>query len=464
MTLCQSVYELMNRLETTGFIYEASEMALRSILLGIPSRLPTKNLFSSTFTDDYEPGTFTVDERRQKPPFICVEDDSSLEEWIIKESQQDLVKVLPRLESVCPWQLPSQKEIGEIPHKTLEVLEHRFDGEHKLSEEIYQQEYTDVFRRINLIYLTGWPKLPFNEYDAVNHHLFPLGIELARRAARLDLSTLLKASAVAGLVGLNHKTNASATSLIYKKSVISTNFDAPLSVTADGTYTSLLEKCQEEWAIDGENQFFDYVLCQSQPNHLIFFPDDLLETIIDLKLMESLLDASTRLTICAVPRAVRMGNDAGAQDIYRAMQEDVFSRLLQFHGAGRFQINSNGPLSGNVNGRKMSAAVVELIQSADNVYAKGARSFECLQGLKKDSFYGFAVCRSISESVTGVDAESGRAVLVYQEAGQKSFDGFRRRHLRSVQFPSGRRGWLASKVVLDQPFIPTSDAPLLKTK
>jgi 2-polyprenyl-3-methyl-5-hydroxy-6-metoxy-1,4-benzoquinol methylase len=55
-----------------------------------------------------------------------------------------------------------------------------------------------------------------------------------------------------------------------------------------------------------------------------------------------------------------------------------------------------------------------------------------MQGINRDTYFGFMVCREFSEAVTGLFAEDTPLVFLRQPAGEKSFTGFRKRAERVV--------------------------------
>jgi hypothetical protein len=447
-----AIRELMSKLESAGFLYgpyKDSKLNTKHTLLGMPLQVARETLVENIFTKGYEPGTFTIGERKAKPEYISIDDPSSFEDWVIEEAHSDLDRLIPIVENHCPWILPSKSDINSIPREVLECFDYMFDEKTILADEIYQQEYTDVIRRLNCIYLTGWPRLPFNEYDEVNTKLLPVGLRIAAKCENVDLPTLLRISTASGLIGINFKRNASATSVLYTNNIIPVTFERSMSKLADQVFGALLDKSNNGWGINCENEFIYQVLNSRKQLSLIFFTDDFLESIIDLKLIEHILRQNLNLRVTIVPRASRFGNDASYQDIYYFIQQNTFKYLLECVAKKRLFIEPGGPLSGNVNGLRLSKNVLGQIMASDIVFAKGARSFECLQGLKKPAFFAFAVCRSISEAVTGIDAETGKLVLIYQEQGRHSFIGYRKRHLRPKISSSGRMYWLAERTTME---------------
>ncbi|MBI5249105.1 MAG: class I SAM-dependent methyltransferase [Desulfomonile tiedjei] len=79
------------------------------------------------------------------------------------------------------------------------------------------------------------------------------------------------------------------------------------------------------------------------------------------------------------------------------------------------------------------------------VDVRGARNYEMMQGLKKQMFFGFMVCRDFSVSVSGLSPRDRPLVFIRHLQGERSFDGFKQRHLRS--HPDGYM--LAKRTIFD---------------
>jgi hypothetical protein len=422
---------------------------IRRVLLGAPARMPTRAEFGAIFDDNYEPGTFTLGERETAPDYLSVTDKESYADWVLREVAEDAERLIPLLADACPWIVPPGVSSEELARETLELLACRFGTSRELKDDTYQQEYSDVFRRAVLARLTGYPRLPFTEYDRLNSKLLNLGLAIASKCDDLELSVLMMVSVACGLVGLNHKRSAAAASPLHSNRIIPIDLEGPPRDIAESVFTELLDRVRDGWAIDCEGKFLSLLGGGTGQFRLVFFTDDYLETIIDMKLIEKLLTHFPALHVRVVPRANRVGNDASSCDLRLLLQMPSFGLLKDFETRGRFAVEAMGPLSGNVNGRYLSRPVVCHLRGADAVVVKGARSFESLQGMKKNVFFSFAVCRSLSESVTGIDAETGALVLIHQPPGDTSFAGFRERHKRAVRNESGRTMWLASRTTVD---------------
>lgn len=74
-----------------------------------------------------------------------------------------------------------------------------------------------------------------------------------------------------------------------------------------------------------------------------------------------------------------------------------------------------------------------LIQESDMLDIRGARNFEMMQGINKDSFFGFMVCREFSEATIGLPAKDTPLIYMRQPAGERSFSDFRQRRVRTTR-------------------------------
>ena len=77
----------------------------------------------------------------------------------------------------------------------------------------------------------------------------------------------------------------------------------------------------------------------------------------------------------------------------------------------------DGPIIGGCNLKKLSRNILDAIQKSQLLDIRGARNYEMLQGLNKDVYFGFIVCREISESLTGLF--SSKTFLLFISTNQK---------------------------------------------
>ncbi len=182
---------------------------------------------------------------------------------------------------------------------------------------------------------------------------------------------------------------------------------------------------------------------------MVYFTDDYIETIFDLKCLERQLEHNEYLTIHLVPRAHYYGNDASYEDIMELMCEEVFSKLGRFYETRRFTVCREGPHMGTFYKETISREVAELFRNSDVVVVKGSRPYETMQGIRKPAYFSMAVCREFCESITGVDERSGAPVFIRQDPGVASFTDFRHRVDRMHIFEDGKVAGLARMTAMD---------------
>ncbi len=190
----------------------------------------------------------------------------------------------------------------------------------------------------------------------------------------------------------------------------------------------LWETAHTKKRIDATNVFLESLRNSSWRTYrIVLFPDDYLESIFLLKFYSELLKEFPHVEIDCVPRSIRCGNDATWRDI-----EDFLIHFSDLAKNPRFRVHRNGPKLGTVNLLKLEHNIMDLLEIADVVDARGARNYEMMQGINRDAYFGFMVCRDFSEAVTGLFADDTPLVFLRQPAGEKSFRGFRNRSDRNV--------------------------------
>jgi len=428
------VRKLVESLQSTGQInskaksdHQIEEMLFR-LILGFPPDAARCEDVIEIFGKNYCPGTFTIAEIEHNPNFLCGETSIGYEPWVRQEIGRDIKAMIDvGLLNACTT------GISEVKDDVLEILSYKFDNGQCLRDLIGLQEYTDIFRRLILALLLGNPEAEFNTYEELNDVGGAIALDIVAKLDDRPLSELLKMSISAGLIGLNLKTSAAATSRIHNSGIIAIDPHKRPSLQVEEVLHCLLKKASQKMAIDYWKDYEARVL-RADPMTLVVFTDDYIETIFDLKLIERQLNDNPNLRVWLIPRARRYGNDASYEDVMNLLGEPVFRNLKSLNKHGRFDICASGPRLGTVNGLKISQRVADLLKRCDAVFVKGARAYEMLQGIGKLTYFGFAVCREISEAVTGIDAETGDVVFIRQMPYQRTFLGFRNRTSRPYKF------------------------------
>lgn len=414
---------------------ETEEEVFR-LILGFSADFAKPEDIIELFGESYFPGTFAIGEIDRHSEFLCQETNIGYDPWVRREIRRD-IEVMRQVSGL----IVDSSLISNVEDDVLQLLCHEVMGNKRLCDLIALQEYTDIFRRLILALLLGNPELEVNTYRELNEVGGAISLAILPKLDNLRLHELLKMSLAAGLIGLNLKTSASATSKIHQSGIIPLSLHECIDQQLARVYEQLQRKTQEEMAIDYWEDYEKHVL-QTQPKNLVVFTDDYIETIFDLKLVERQLYHNPNLTVCVIPRARRYGNDASYEDVVRLLEEPVFRTLKLQNSQGRLKVSPDGPRLGTVNGLRISQGVADQLKRCDALFVKGARAYEMLQGVGKPAYFGFAVCREISEAVTGINAETGALVFIRQHPFQRTFSGFRMRRSRPHEFRTGRRSFL----------------------
>ena len=396
-------------------------------ILGYQNHSPILAYKKGLCCSDYEPGTFTLAEISPDASFL--KEGMSFVEWVDKTLNQEI----GYLETSFP-NLFKRRSIAETKELTKKVLTMNGPIGRTLHQEIWFQEYSDILRRIILMVTINNPDLEIDIYPNLTTKRKKIAFDILKQLEETkhpNLQEWLFISIAAGLMGVDEKSNHAATSDIVRTHVISLQ-------GADEQPTAVRNICDQLWQtantkvrIDATNIFLETLRTSSwRTFRIVSFPDDYLESIFLLKFYTELLREFPHIEIDCVPRSIRCGNDATWQDI-----EDFQGKFPGLAKNPRFRIHRGGPKLGTVNLLKLEHSVMDLLEIADIVDARGARNYEMMQGINRDAYFGFMVCREFSEAVTGLFAEDTPLVFLRQPAGEKSFTGFRR---RSERIANGR--------------------------
>lgn len=421
----------------------------RQILLEPPDSAGP--LYQKLLPADYEPGTFRISEREGCPSFLYESERSlGFDEWLLSVVQSDLERILPILQG-RGISIPAAPE--EIGRDIQSILTFERPPIPPLARQIWNQEYSDIIRRLELMLLTGDPDLDLDLYAEVNQRATELGMELIRRFEKRPGTTLREwclLSVATGLVGLNEKSSMDATSQFYRVSEIPLNISESAARNAERIYPRLEDMVTRKHLLDDSQLFLDDILRQRSRNlTLAVFPDDYLETVFLLKFYELLLVKQPRLAVHFFPKSCRCGNDATAEDIASMFKFPLFEGLRRASNEGRFVSHPDGPAIGGLNLMKLPATAIRKLLDADALDIRGCRAFEMAQGIRKPAVFSFNVIREISESITGLDGESRHMVFIVQNRGEKSFSGFRNRCHREILSSSGRPFMVVPHTVMD---------------
>jgi 2-polyprenyl-3-methyl-5-hydroxy-6-metoxy-1,4-benzoquinol methylase len=280
------------------------------------------------------------------------------------------------------------------------------------------------------IFLCGNPDFDLNTYPNLTHKRKAFMYRVLKRIEQEmtpSVKDWLHLSIAAGLLGIDEKPVHAATSAIDRSRGIAFDRpDEPEGLAVRRVAEELWDTARTKCRIDAAEAFLLRISCSHRDRiSILSFPDDYLETIVLFRYYQELLRKYGGLRIDCVPRSLRCSNDVTYDDAI-----EFCSDFVELQSSPRFAVHDNGPKIGGVNLMKLHPKILRLIEAATFIDVRGARNFEMMQKINKETYFGFMVCREISEAVTGLRAEERPLVYVRQNPGDSSFDGFEYRHRR----------------------------------
>lgn len=394
---------------------------------------------SSIVSPEFVPDSFTIQNRIDDPSFLP-EDERDTWEFLRSDVAAKMNMMVRDGWAVFDG---SGSCIDIVTEQLVRLLQYDFDGR-TVASRIYNQELTDVSRRVIAFCLYGNPN-----HEVQTHAKFnALGLAMASRVimryliAECDLKRLLLYSIASGLVGLDLKGATAASSSLTNSGIqlqpwIDQGID--LDDMVELAYNALFGIVDQGLCIDASAPFFSD-LSTGSPYHLLWFTDDVIETVFDLLLVWRLLETNRALRITLAPKNGQHGNDASYQDVLNMLRQPVFNALEPYLETAALTILDSGPRMGTINLHKLSPLLRNEMNHCNGVYIKGCRSHEMAQGgLSSVSYTSFVVARTFTESETGLDARSAPLVFIRSEPGEYAYWGFQGQRERQRSFSDGRR-------------------------
>jgi uncharacterized protein with ATP-grasp and redox domains len=423
---------------------EATRIA-RAVVLP-PNEVARVELVNDLFGEDYVPGTFMLAERKESPAFLRYDDEENYENWI-RAMTRSHMEALLRAKFVR-----SSMNIGflrAIEDAILTVLDASLESGLTLCESMTNQQATDIVWRILKTLLTGNPYASYHVFREFNDLGHTYAMEILKRESPNDPILAFRHSIVAGALGIDIKAEytAAGPSPLVDAAIIRLSTDQGKR-TPDDLQREIDLRVAKTFGIDCCDDFPRDVLAKPGQVSLLFFTDDYIETVFDLWAIQTLLCSKHDLKVTIVPKWGQHANDASFDDIETLLNEPLFDCLNAVRSV-RFHVAPNGPAGSGINAYELSPSILEALVSADVVVFKGARAYEMLQGIRKTVYFGFNVLHTYTETLTGLNATEGPSVLLRQETGVPSFDGFRARAQRKHTYSNGRVIGLARMTALE---------------
>jgi hypothetical protein len=398
------------------------------------------------------PGTTSIGFRKTRPDIFQDTLDTKLEgydEWL-KRSVTRTARSVIRAEG---GQADSQQINGGIDRlveKVASILEYPSSDGAALADLIPQQLYEDAFVRI--ISYIRHPQRPghephlYRDFNALCHRIGQVLLEVLDKARATDgcgddITQLIRIAVLSGHVGINLKSSASAASALLNKDILplprkwietpSAIHHLPLS-DLEHVAQQMIDiagRPEGQFGMESLRDYFMEVADGDVPTLLVFFCDDYLESMIDMKRFEVMLARNPKLRVLFIPRAGRYGNDLAVQDVPAILQEAALRGLQALARTGCFQVSGHGPRAGCIDMRDVSRELIGEIDALGKgrriiFETKGCRNFEMLKGQLAVPWYASFNCnRALSIRTVQVD---GPPVFLRIPPGLNAYDGFTR--------------------------------------
>ncbi|MFC1571871.1 hypothetical protein ACFL31_04920 [Candidatus Margulisiibacteriota bacterium] len=391
----------------------------------------------------------------KSPPFLRGE-KAGFMPWAREVAFQDLLMM--QYERVIDIE---DAELESTAQVVAEALAYVGSDGRPLHDLIPNQNYIDYIRRIIGLYLFQDADKVFHterEYNDISREVSlaiitdKLAIKSGQRIQLKDLHSLMVFSIFASVIGLDMKCSHCATSEISRKNTAFFYGYDNSQERNDAVWNWMRKKAADTSIFSDQlfrwNKYADLVL--ERPCKLVFFPDDLAETVLNLYRLQGEMRFNPDLRVTIIPRRGRFHNDASFEDIMLLLDEPCFAEARRLLDQKKLVVCDQGPRGGGVEAPKLSQKAAEAAAAADVVYINGSRSYELMAtGMRKPTFGAHAISREFSTSLLGADAEKGIPCLTFFWMFP-DFWGFRQRHLRQEPlFPTDRTDWQAEMTAMD---------------
>lgn len=380
----------------------------------------------------YLPESFTISDKIEKKPLIFF-DDMPYDVWVCEMIQSILNEIdfQDTYDAVCSCVQDNLKTL----------LDFEYRGK-KLKEQIYNQEFIDVVRRV--VAFTLYNDVDYEidtakKFNTMADKIMPIVIKkIEIEDSTYSDETLLKLSIISGISGLDLKGAPAASSKYSNLGIPMKPFVSMQPQLAAEKYLDQLQTILEggTYPIFNYNEFNQY-LCSARK--ITWFTDDYIETYFDLVVIKRILQ-QYNIIVEIVPKNGIYGNDTSWRGLEKMLKLPVFNTLNEEILKGRLIINKNGPKMGALNLTKLSSKVISAIESADFCVMKGCRIFEMTQGfMKKTTFYSYIVARYLSEITSGFDSSKYPLVFMMLHPYEYGYFGVTKQNSKEKIFDNKRR-------------------------
>lgn len=364
---------------------------------------------------NFLPESFTVYEKMYGKELIYFR-DSSFEEWCAGL----VLDQIGNLNWIENRDALKEQTIENI----LFLLRFSINGK-MLSENIYNQEFVDIIRRV--IYFTIYGKCDSDvytakEFNGLAYRIIPHLLNIIEEKD-YSLQKIFKLSVASGLMGLDMKGAPAAASNYANSGIPMKRYH---NVSDEDAARELLEELERVVQKADTPVFYwdEFIKCAQEAEAVAWMTDDYIESFFDLYFIQKLLDKFPNLNIDIIPKNGHFGNDMSWEDLEEIIHFPCFKVIKEKIKLGYVTINHFGPQMGAANLSKLSTQCVDSILHSDFIVTKGCRIHEMVQGgLNKEMFSAYIVTRELSEVVTGFDSKCTPILLLHSQPGEYLFWG-----------------------------------------
>ena len=373
-----------------------AELSLRDKQLGVPpsplnqpirSALHASSQISPTLLDQlvlpgYNPGVFTLDEKRWLP------DWENIYQHVKSHSEHELIERATRNPTLRQVAIDAVTELLEL---------RKANGAYVIEDLTFEELWGSVFKIVTLC--TGNPD-PYRE-DKLKAR--QIAISLLSQFSDCDWLERLK------LVIAGNIIDYSSVRIVAKIQETPDYFDLVFREAIDASLT-----------IDCFDRFRLAVI-EGESKRLLWLIDNDGESVFDLWLIESLADCGHQITV--VGKAEPATNDATLDDLRELAAHPHFRKLQEHIAAGNVRLISSGSNTPGTNFYQATGEFVNALLDADFVISKGQGNLFTTLGIEKDTFYLLLSKGMTSEHVTGVFADQTKVIdgliLAYVPSGTR---------------------------------------------
>ena len=360
-----------------------SELSIRDKQLGVVPRPTSHPIRSTSYASSqisqtllnqmvlpgYNPGVFTLDEKRWLP------DWENIRRHVRSHSEHELIERATRNPALRQAAINAVGELLEL---------RKANGAHVIEDLTFEELWGSIFMMVTLC--TGNP----DPYRKDKLKARQTAVNLLAQFSDCDWLEQLKLVIAANIIDYS-----------------SVRIVAKLQETPDYFDLVFREAIHASLAIDCFGWFRSTVI-EGEPKHLMWLIDNDGESVFDLWLIESLAERGHQITI--VGKEEPATNDATLNDLRELAVHSHFKKLQEQIAVGNVRLISSGSNTPGTNFYQATGEFANALLDADLVISKGQGNLFTTSGLKKDTFYLLLSKGMTSEHVTGVFANQTKVI------------------------------------------------------